>query len=437
MKFTIRTVLAGLAWALSTAPAPAQPEGYYEGVEATSAAALRAALHKLIDDHKRFPYTSSETDTWDILEQADADQDENNRVVGLYRNASFARQGGGNSTYNREHVWPRSYGFPDNDADLNYPFTDTHSLFLSDVDYNFNRSNHPFDTCDDSCTEYATVENDGRGNQGSGYPGDSNWQKGEFTDGTWEVWNGRRGDVARALMYMDVRYEGGVHGGTGAAEPDLILTDDRGLIDSSNTGSNEAVGYMGMLSTLLEWHEQDPVDDIERQHHEKVASFQGNRNPFIDHPEWAACVFEGVCTDFRINAGMTDAWYDPATSGQGFFVVVFEDIQQVFLGWFTYEPERPPEDIEAILGEPGHRWLTAQGPFEGNTALLDIYVSSGGVFDAEEPAVGTPVRDGTVELSFSDCNSGTVVYDIPSAGLAGEITIQRIVGDNVPLCESL
>jgi endonuclease I len=437
MKTAHRIVLPFAAWTLSLSLATAQDDGYYDGIEATSPGALRAALHELIDDHQRFPYTSFDTDTWDVLEQADADQDEPNRVVGLYRNASFARQGGGNNAYNREHVWPRSYGFPDNDENLNYPFTDMHSLFLSDADYNFARSNHPFDYCDDGCAEYATVENDGRGDQGAGYPGDSNWQTGEFTDGTWEVWSGRRGDVARALMYMDLRYEGGVHGETGAAEPDLILTDDRERIDSSNTGNNEAVGYMGMLSTLLEWHEQDPVDDIERQHHETVASFQGNRNPFIDRPEWAACVFQGVCSAFTINAGITDAWFDPATSGQGFFVIVWEDIGQVFLGWFTYDAERPPEDLQSIIGEPGHRWLTAQGPFQGDTALLDIYVSSGGVFDAPEPPVGTPVQDGTVELIFSGCNSGTVVYDIPSAGLTGEIAIQRIVLDNVALCESL
>ena len=86
-------------------------------------------------------------------------------------------------------------------------------------------------------------------------------------------------------MYLDVRYEGGIHGDTGVNEPDLILTDDLQMIADSNTGENELVAYMGMLSVLLEWHEQDPVDLIEFQHHEAVASFQGNRNPFIDHPD--------------------------------------------------------------------------------------------------------------------------------------------------------
>jgi hypothetical protein len=223
---------------------------------------------------------------------------------------------------------------------------------------------------------------------------------------------------------------------TGAAEPDLILTDDLQLIDASRTGQNEPVGYMGMLSVLLDWHRQDPVDAIEMQHHETVASFQGNRNPFIDHPEWVSCVFEGQC-GFAINAGITDAWFNPATNGQGFLIVVFPELQQLFLAWFTYDVQRPPDGMPAAPGEPGHRWLTAQGPITGDTALLQVYVSSGGVFDAADPAVGPPVPDGTMEVRFSGCNAGVVRYDIPSVARTGEVPIQRLALDRVALCETL
>jgi DNA-binding beta-propeller fold protein YncE len=140
--------------------------------------------------------------------------------------------------------------------------------------------------------------------------------------------------------------------------------------------------------------------------------------------------------DFQINAGLNDAWLNLATQGQGFFITVFEDIQMMFLAWFTYDIERPDESIEAILGDPGHRWITAFGPYEGNTAELDVEITSGGVFDSAVPAV-TQESDGTITVEFDGCNAGTVSYDIHSLALIGDVPIQRIANDNVPLCEAL
>ena len=415
----------------------AQFENYYLTADASSAENLRHSLHEIIDDHTRFPYTSTATDTWDVLEIADENPDAPSEIITIYRNASFPKQNGGNDFYNREHIWAKSYGFPDDNSN-NYPYTDMHHLFLADDGYNSSRSNLPYNYCNSSCLEKVTEDNNDRGGVGGGYPGDSNWRMGSNATGRWEVWNGRRGDVARALMYMDVRYEGGSHGVTAASEPDLILTDDLDLIDGSNTGANEPVGYMGLLSTLLEWHEQDPVDWIEFQHHEAVASFQGNRNPFIDHPEWVACIFHNECETvaFEINAGISDAWYNPATNGQGFFIIVWENLQTMFLAWFTFDVERPPQSASAVLGEPGHRWLTAQGQFQGDTADLDVNLSSGGVFDAANPPVGPPENVGNIQVHFTSCVNGVVAYDIPSLGLSGEVPIQRIVLDNVARCES-
>jgi len=140
---------------------------------------------------------------------------------------------------------------------------------------------------------------------------------------------------------------------------------------------------------------------------------------------------------FQINAGLSDAWYFPETGGQGFFIIVWEDIQQVFLSWFTYDTERPPQDVSAILGEPGHRWLTAQGGYQGNTANLNVSLTSGGVFDAAQPPAATdPDPVGTITIAWADCNEGLLSYDLPGLGLAGDIPIERIVLDNVPACEA-
>lgn len=280
-------LVGGAAWAQA-------PAGYYDSVDTSSSAALRSTIHAVIDDHQRFPYTSGGTDTWDILEQAQEDPSNASRILDVYRNESYSKQGGGNSLYNREHTWPRSYGFP-NDGGTNYPFTDCHQLHLCNIAYNSSRDNKPFRNCSSSCAEEETVSNNGLGGGTGSYPGNSNWTTGGSSTGTWEVWSGRRGDIARSLLYLDVRYEGGQHGITGANEPDLILTDNNALIAASQTGSNESVAYMGELSVLLQWHLEDPVDDFERERNDVVYGFQGNRNPFVDHPEWVDCVFNGAC----------------------------------------------------------------------------------------------------------------------------------------------
>lgn len=286
---------AFLLLALPAVSAAQAPSGYYDGVDTTNAATLRATLHAVIDDHVRFPYTAGSTDTWNILELADEDPTNSGRILDVYKNASYAKQGGGNSFYNREHTWPQSYGNPD-DGPNNSLYTDCHQLFLCDSDYNTERSNKPFDFCGPGCSEQPTDANAGEGGGSGGYPGNSNWTSGAFTTGAWETWIGRRGDVARALFYLDVRYEGGTHGGTNAPEPDLILTNSLSLIDGSNTGKNESVAYMGYLSVLLQWHAQDPPDAREMERNDVVFGFQGNRNPFIDHPEWVDCIFSGSCT---------------------------------------------------------------------------------------------------------------------------------------------
>ena len=324
----------------------APPAGYYDSVNASSAAALRASLHPVIEDHTRFPYTSTATDTWDILELADENPGDATAILDVYMNASFPKSGGGGGGYNREHTWPSSYGFP-NDGSQNYPYTDCHHLFLSDEGYNSSRSNKLYGECSAACDERATVANDGAGGGSGVYPGQSNWT----TTGTWETWPGRQGDVARALFYLDTRYEGGTHGLTGAPEPDLILTDDPALVVTS--GTNASVAYMGLLSELLAWHAADPVDAREEARNDAVASHQGNRNPFIDHPEWVACLFAGACSGGGVPA--------PPSGLQ-----VVSAVGPVELDWSdNFEPD--------LAGYRVRRGLAAGGPYvELHVGLLGV-----------------------------------------------------------------
>jgi len=296
-----------LAVVLTSAALTAQiPPGYYSGVDASTPTTLRTTLHNRIRAHTQFPYTSSSTDTWDVLELADQNPANSSQILDLYKNSALTKFGGGNGPYNREHSWPNSYGFP-NQGDT--PYTDCHHLFLCDVNYNSDRGNLPFANGFASWTERTTLVNGGQGGGSGTFPGNSNW----FNGSGWQTWNGRKGDVARAMFYMDVRYEGG------GSEPDLRLTDTASLIQPTSGG----VAYMGLLSTLLVWHQQDPVDAKETARNNVVYSFQGNRNPFIDHPEWVGCLYLGTCVRERVaEVWINELHYDNSGVDVGEFVEV-------------------------------------------------------------------------------------------------------------------
>ncbi len=262
--------------------------GYYAQVNTSSPEQLRCSLHATIRGHTAFPYSGAGTSTWTILELAEEDPNDPTRIIDAYRNRKYVkgsdRAGTGSGiTYNREHSWPNSLGFPsqtDAQGRPYAPYTDTHMLYLTDTGYNADRGNKPYADCAQSsgCTERPTEVNLGVGGGTGQYPGNSNW----FNGSSYEVWSARKGDFARTILYMAIRYEGGTHPVTGQVEPDLELTDNRSLI----VGTSNSPAYMGLMSTVLAWHQADPPSEAERRRNDVVFSYQGNRNPFIDHPEW-------------------------------------------------------------------------------------------------------------------------------------------------------
>lgn len=270
--------------------------GYYERVDTTSCRALRATLHGVIDDHHSVSYdpvAGPDNDTWDLLEPADVDPLDPTKILDVYENKKYERVTDRASSvctgrYNREHTWPKSLGFPSETGDMglpNAPHTDGHMLYLSNCEYNSHRGNNPYRTCatPGSCNADPTQLNHGEGGVGI-----NNLYTGSFYD----TWPKRRGDVARAVLYMDFRYEGGRHSKTGQLEPDLVLT----------YGSD--AGTPGSLDTLLAWHDADPpsmpastapLDNIELLRNDTIELIQHNRNPLIDHPEWAPIIFAQPC----------------------------------------------------------------------------------------------------------------------------------------------
>ncbi|MES9764076.1 endonuclease [Priestia megaterium] len=233
------------------APDPTEPtvpvEDYYRTVAGKTGNTLKTELHNIIDHHTELSYSA----VWEALKKTDEDSANVNNVILLYTGRSQAKStnGGGVDDWNREHVWAKSHG---DFGTAMGPGTDLHHLRPTDVSVNSTRGNLDFDNG-------GTEHSEALGNY--------------FDSDSWEPRDEVKGDVARMLFYMAVRYEGDV-----SDEPDLEL---------NNTVNNGTAPYHGKLSVLLQWNAQDPVDDRERRRNDIIYSdYQHNRNPFIDHPEW-------------------------------------------------------------------------------------------------------------------------------------------------------
>ncbi|HET6565482.1 MAG TPA: hypothetical protein VFG52_08725, partial [Xanthomonadales bacterium] len=139
---------------------------------------------------------------------------------------------------------------------------------------------------------------------------------------------------------------------------------------------------------------------------------------------------------FEITPHMSGLWADPDTDGQGLMLNVYPSISAVHMAWFTYDLERPTSGATALLGDPGQRWLTAFGKVEGAGSDMTITRTKGGVFDAVQP-VPDQIQDGSVQLHFDSCTSGTLLYDLGSVHATGQLTLRRPFEDraNIDRCE--
>ncbi len=99
----------------------------------------------------------------------------------------------------------------------------------------------------------------------------------------WRIPDRLKGDIARVILYMDTRYDGD----DASLTPDLALT--RGPAPANKNS-------LGRLCDFLEWHRQDPVDATEKQRNDLIWQWQGNRNPYVDHPELVTKVWQVDCS---------------------------------------------------------------------------------------------------------------------------------------------
>jgi endonuclease I len=243
----------------------AQIPAYYSSIDFNQTGNnLKSQLSTLITNTHttKLPYTASTTDTWDALYQTDLNPSNTNNVLLVYgwndTDSDYINDYSRAKTLSchtsscgglwvREHVYPRSLGTPD--LGFENAGSDAHNLRAIDSDRNGDRSNRIFETSPSSSMSYIT-------SSGNWYPGDE-W----------------RGDVARMIMYMYVRY------------PSQCV--------ATSVGAGSTSYSVDMPNIFLDWNAQDPVSQYELNRNNILNTLQGNRNPFIDNPYLATIIWNG------------------------------------------------------------------------------------------------------------------------------------------------
>ena len=262
----------------------AAPSNYYSSITSNMKGdTLKVALYNIIKGHDKYGYNGLEiamkvTDRDYTLSPIGTDDDD------PYVRLLYADYNGSKSTakkwstsqgsygtltnyvWNKEHIWAKSNGFGNSESCAAY--SDLHHLRASDWKCNNTRGNYPFGIVSSHTSSNASYDWTG-----------SRRTDNYLSNGVFEPRDSDKGDVARALFYMATRY----YNGDGSANTPLSLT----------TGTDSSGGKWGYLDTLLAWHELDPVDEFEAHRNDLIyKQFQHNRNPYIDHPEYARAVFK-------------------------------------------------------------------------------------------------------------------------------------------------
>ncbi len=267
-----------LAQMLASAQPPA---GYYDSATGLSGLALKAALHDVIDGHTVLPY---EFGLFTPIRAIWEDPLNSTRMQLIYSATTILKS---SSNWNREHLWPRSRG---NSEHLGPDDSDLFHVVPADPAVNTARGVLYFD--ESNAADGGLVD-----------PAHANAPLCSRDANSWEPPGAQKGDIARALFYMAVRYDG-----TEANTTDLEL------VGTAPTGPQ-----MGNLDTLIAWHNADPPDANEMARNDRIfTNYQHNRNPFIDHPEWVAAIWGAGTGGLRIaqsTPGVSPAIEQPLVGG--------------------------------------------------------------------------------------------------------------------------
>ena len=218
---------------------------YYSSISNSSyGSTLKSELRSLITSTHTKITSYDDCKNPSIVKKTDGNAS-NSKIVLFWSELEIAATWDGGTTWNREHVWPQSKGwFTTSGAGA-----DLHHIRPSDPSVNSSHNNYPYGEVSSSTyvkTSKAngTVYTDAKCSGGYFEPGDN-----------------KKGDTARIIFYLLVRY--------------------------SQSDSYSITNVAKSMDMLLEWNDLDPVDSYETRRNEAVYNIQGNRNPFIDNPDYA------------------------------------------------------------------------------------------------------------------------------------------------------
>ena len=260
------------------------PAGYYDPVANLKGQELRQALHDIIDDHTSISYSA----IWNAFYSTDAKS--NGKVWDIYSDTpgeeppyeyefgtDQAGSGGGGvegDSYNREHTWPKSWF----GGEVPPMYTDLFIVYPTDSRVNSLRNNNPYGEVDSPT--WTSLNGSKMGP--CSYPG--------YVGTVFEPIDEYKGDLARTYFYITTRYYG---------EDDDWPGSD--MVDGADLKE-------WALNMMLEWSEEDPVSQKEVARNNAIYEIQGNRNPFIDHPQFVEDIFDTTTTDVNDETPVSYKW---------------------------------------------------------------------------------------------------------------------------------
>ena len=285
-----RTVLLFISLSFVLLATAQAPSNYYNSANGLTGNQLKMALHNIIKGHTTISYsriwdafwsTDNKGDgiVWDMYSDVPSGTPAYVYHLGEDQCGNYHGEG---DCYNREHSWPQSWF-----NSQTTPRTDLHHIFATDGQVNHDRAAYPFG---EVRTPSSTFTNGSKLGP-SKTPG--------YTGTVFEPIDEYKGDFARAIMYMSVRY----------------YTEDGSWGSSDMTTKSEIKPWA--IQLLMRWNEQDPVSQKEIDRNNAIYNdYQHNRNPFVDHAEYARMIWDPTWNAVEVEEEAVFLFPNPIERGQ-------------------------------------------------------------------------------------------------------------------------